>query len=60
MPSSIDIPLNGAADYAIDSPMSFRRQRFWFLNFVMTPFKDVDARAVEDTAPRKPAKRRGR
>ncbi len=62
MPSSIDMPFGEAADYAADpavhGPLSFRRRRFWFIEFVMTPFKDTDARAIEDTAPRKPPKRR--
>ena len=60
MPSSIDIPLSSAANYSHDAPMAFRRERFWFISFVMTPFKDIDLRAVEPTAPRQPGKRRRR
>ena len=48
MPSSIDVPLNNAADY--DAPMAFRRERYWFLSFMMTPFKDIDNRATEQPA----------
>ena len=44
MPSSIDVPTN--TDY--DAPMAFRRERYWFLSFMMTPFKDLDNRATED------------
>ncbi len=57
MPSSIDIPFDRAADVAFDAPMAFRRERFWFISFVMTPFKDIDQRAVEDAPPPRPAKR---
>jgi hypothetical protein len=60
MPSSIDVPLSNAADYAVDSPMAFRRERYWFLSFMMTPFKDLDNRATEPAAPRQPGKRRSR
>lgn len=60
LPSSIDIPLDSAADFALDAPMAFRRERFWFISFVMTPFKDIDQRAVEDAAPRRARKPRGR
>ena len=58
MPSSIDIPPNSAADY--DSTMGFRRERYWFLSFMMTPFKDIDNRATEQAAPDQPRQRRGR
>lgn len=57
MPSSIDVPLNNNTDY--DAPMAFRRERFWFLSFMMTPFKDIDNRAMEEPA-REPGKRRRR
>jgi hypothetical protein len=56
MPSSIDVTLSSAADY--DAPMAFRRERYWFLSFMMTPFKDLDNRATEQAAPRQPGKRR--
>jgi hypothetical protein len=56
MPSSIDVPLNNA-DY--DAPMAFRRERYWFLSFMMTPFKDIDNRATEEPA-REPGNRRRR
>ena len=56
MPSSIDVPLNNA-DY--DAPMAFRRERYWFLSFMMTPFKDIDNRATEQPA-REPGKPRRR
>jgi hypothetical protein len=46
MPSSNNIALNNAADY--NAPMAFRRERFWFLSFMMTPFKDIDNRATEE------------
>jgi len=58
VPSSIDFPLSSAADYGHDAPMAFRRERFWFISFVMTPFKDIDQRAVEKAAPRRPGQRR--
>ncbi len=60
MPSSIDVPLGNAGDYVMDAPMGFRRQRYWFLSFVMTPFKDMDQRALDQTTPRQPKKSRGR
>jgi hypothetical protein len=56
VPPSIDVPLNSASDYA-NAPMGFRRQPYWFLSFVMTPFKDVEPRTVEDTNSRRLAKR---
>jgi hypothetical protein len=55
MPSSIDVPLN-TADY--DAPMAFRRERYWFLSFMTTPFKDIDNRATEQPDARPPGKRR--
>jgi hypothetical protein len=59
VPSSIDIPLDSRTDYALDAPMAFRRERFWFISFLMTPFKDIDQRAVEQPAPlRRPKQRR--
>ena len=58
MPSSIDVPLNSADDY--DAPMAFRRERYWFLSFMMTPFKDLDNRATEPAAASQPGKRRRR
>ena len=60
MPSSIDVPFS-AADYAKDyTHFAFRRQPFWFLSFVMTPFKDIDGRTVDDRAARRAEKSRGR
>ena len=56
MPSSIDMPLNTAADY--NAPMAFRRERYWFLSFMTTPFKDIDIRAAEQPDTRSPGKRR--
>lgn len=58
MPSPIDLPLGNAADYDVEAPLAFRRERHWFLSFMMTPFKDIDRRAVEDAEPRQPPKRR--
>jgi hypothetical protein len=60
VPSSIDIPFDRAADHAPDAPCAFRRERFWFISFVMTPFKDIDQRAVEQAEPRRPVRRRRR
>jgi hypothetical protein len=60
MPSSIDIPLGPVTDYSAHAPMAFRRQRLWFLSFVMAPFQDLDSRAIEDTTPRGSAPKRGR
>lgn len=60
MPSSIDIPLSGAAEDAAEAPMAFRRERYWFLSFLMTPFRDIDNRVAEDAASVRPAKRRSR
>jgi hypothetical protein len=39
-----------------NAPSSFRRERYWFYNFVMTPFRDVDQRTSDET-PRQPKKR---
>jgi len=58
VPASIDVPHNSVGEY--NAPMGFRRQPYWFLSFVMTPFKDIDQRAVEDPTPRRTARRRGR
>ena len=58
MPSSIDMPLNTAADY--DAPMAFRRERYWFLSFMTAPFKDIDIRATEQWSDHKPGERRRR
>jgi hypothetical protein len=57
MPSSIDVPLN-TADY--DAPMAFRRERYWFLSFMTTPFKDIDDRATEQWSDHKPGEQRRR
>jgi hypothetical protein len=57
VPSSTDVLRNSASEYNV--PMSFRRQRYWFLSFVMTPFKDVEPRTVDDRATRQ-STRRGR
>ncbi len=57
MPSSIDVPRNSASEYNV--PMAFRRERYWFLSFVMTPFKDIEPRTLDDRMPRQRA-RRGR
>ena len=46
MPPSNNILLNNANDY--NAPMAFRRERYWFLSFMMTPFKDIDNRAMEE------------
>jgi hypothetical protein len=60
VPSSIDVPLSSAGAYAMNVPMAFRRERYWFLSFLMTPFKDMDQRAIEQSAPRQPGNTRGR
>jgi len=57
VPSSTDVLRSSASDYNV--PMSFRRQRYWFLSFVMTPFKDVEPRTVDDR-PGRQRTRRGR
>jgi len=59
MPSSIDVPF-GVTEYDMDEPLGFRRQPFWFLTFLMTPFKDVEPRTVEDTRPTRIKQRRDR
>jgi len=46
MPPSNNLSLHNATDY--NAPMAFRRERYWFLSFMMTPFKDLDNRATED------------
>jgi hypothetical protein len=38
--------------------MAFRRERYWFLSFMMTPFKDIDNRATEQPAANNRGKRR--
>ena len=58
MPSSIDVSLNSANEY--NAPMGFRRQPYWFLSFVMTPFKDIEPRTQDERGPRQAARRRGR
>ena len=60
MPSSIDVPLNNGANHAADAPLAFRRERYWFLSFLMTPFKDIEPRAAEQPAPGQAGERRGR
>ena len=60
MPSSIDLLLGDDAEYAMEAPLAFRRERNWFLSFVMTPFQDIDNRAVADPTRSQPRKRRGR
>ncbi len=57
MPSSIDMPMDNSDERAMKGLMGFRRERYWFLNFVMTPFKDIDHRTVPESAPRLTAKR---
>lgn len=57
MPSSIDVSLSSANEY--NPPMAFRRQPYWFLSFVMTPFKDIEPRTQDEPRPRQAA-RRGR
>ena len=59
MPSSIDVSRGSAGEYAMNAPMAFRRQPYWFLSFLMMPFKDIDQRAVEQPAPQ-PGGQRGR
>jgi hypothetical protein len=56
MPSSIDTQANTPDT---NTPMGFRRDRNWFLSFLMTPFKDIDQRATEDNLARQ-STRRGR
>jgi hypothetical protein len=55
VPSSIDVPRNSVSEY--DVPMAFRRERYWFLSFVMTPFKDIEPRTVDNPSPRRRAGR---
>ena len=40
--------------------MAFRRQRFWFLSFVMTPFKDLDQRTMDPSTRHQPGQQRAR
>ena len=49
VPSSIDLPLHRANEY--NAPMAFRRQPYWFLHFVMTPFKDIEPRTQDNPSP---------
>ena len=58
MPPVIDVPRYSASEY--NAPMGFRRQPYWFLSFVMTPFKDIEPRTVDDRALRQAANWRGR
>jgi hypothetical protein len=58
VPYLIDVPRGSASEYNI--PMGFRRQPYWFLSFVMTPFKDIDDRAADEPSQRTRARRRGR
>ena len=60
MSSSIDLPLSNVGNYTMDAPMAFRRERHWFLSFVMTPFKDIDERTTDRSTSRQPRKNRGR
>ena len=55
MPSSIDIPRHSASEYNV--PMAFRRQPYWFLHFVMTPFKDLEPRTQDNPSPQRLAQR---
>ena len=55
---AFDVPHGSVNEY--NAPMAFRRQPYWFLSFVMTPFKDIDGRAVEDPNQRPRNRRRGR
>ncbi len=57
VPSSIDIPLGDVTGYDKEAPLAFRRERYWFLSFMMAPFKDIDMRAVADTEPPRRPKR---
>lgn len=59
MPSSVDVQINPAADYATDAPMAFRRQTNWFVSFLMMPFRDIDQRAVLEPS-HQPRNGRGR
>ncbi len=55
VPSSTNLLRNSAGEYT--APMSFRRERYWFLSFVMTPFKDIEPRTVDDRPSRQRAGR---
>jgi hypothetical protein len=48
LPASIDIPLDRVANYDMETPLAFRRERNWLVSFVMGPFKDIDVRATDD------------
>jgi len=45
--ASTNAPLT-STEQTLNAPMAFRRERNWFLSFVMAPFKDVDQRATEE------------
>ena len=47
MAASTNAPLT-STEQTLNAPMAFRRERNWFLSFVMAPFKDVDQRATEE------------
>ena len=47
MAASTNTPMMNA-EQGLDAPMGFRRERNWFLSFVMAPFKDVDQRATDE------------
>ena len=57
VPPAYDVSHRSNDEY--DAPMAFRRQPYWFLSFVMTPFKDIEPRTVE-TPTRRQHARRGR
>ena len=57
MPSTIDMS-RGHSTLYVDGAASFRRERNWFLSFLMTPFKDMDQRAIDQAAAVAAAKRR--
>jgi hypothetical protein len=59
MPSSTNLAFNNNADFDNNAPMAFRRERFWFISFVMTPFRDIDQRAVVQPLPNQSNNRRG-
>jgi hypothetical protein len=58
VPSSLDLPQ--ASPYDMHAPMGFRRQRYWFLSFVMTPFRDIEPRTQDNPTRRQLVKGRGR
>ena len=57
VPQSTDVLRSRTSDYNV--PMSFRRERYWFLSFLMTPFKDIEPRTIDDR-PSPQGARRGR